>query len=108
MSERVALLNAPVVTSNGTFIVEDCEVDEAKKLCRELGFTSYVGHAATAAVMSTLLEQEVVQTRAELKQAVNQVAIVFCLAARQPEGVVLSLEDVHRVGFTLRKIHRVA
>ena len=97
----VALLNAPVLTTRGEFTMSGISVAEARDICKLHGIKSYIGHAATALIMTTLLGQEVVACRDELVQDVGQTALVFRLNARQPEGKILSEAEVESVGYSL-------
>jgi hypothetical protein len=102
----VALLNAPVLTADGTFEISTISVEEARALCAH-PVISYVGHSGTARIMETVLRIPVTASRAELKQAPFQVALVFSLNARQAEGVVLDEAAIESVGYTFKRLVRV-
>ena len=106
----LALLNAPVFTTDGTFELWTVDMEEAAAFLRSAlaagGITSYIGDAGTAAVMQTLLNIEVPVSGAEFRQRIGQFALVFSLNAQQAEGVVLSRADIDRIGYTLKILER--
>lgn len=103
----LALLNCPILTKDGKYELRETSLDEAMSWASQ-GVTSYIGHASTAEILSTLLGIEVPVNRAEFRQDVGQFALVFALKARQPEGVVLSKDDIARIGYTLKILERKA
>jgi hypothetical protein len=107
----LALLNCPILTCDGSFVLSTVTLDEALRVVHAAGtgaVTSYIGHASTAAVLATLLSVDVPVSRAEFKQAVGTRALVFALNARQAEGVILSKDDIERIGYTLKLLERTA
>lgn len=103
----VVLLNGPVVTSTGLFGVSQVTVDEARHLVHLHGWVSAVGHEATAAVLSRILRVNVLMNRVEYQQQVGQLAIALTLNQRAPEGQVLSVEEMLKIGFSLLLLERL-
>ena len=103
----VVLLNGPVVTSTGLFGVSQVTVDEARHLAHLHGWVSAVGHEATAAVLSRILRVNVPMNRVEYQQQVGQLAIALTLNQRAPEGQVLSVEEMLKIGFSLLLLERL-
>ncbi|HHW71771.1 MAG TPA: YddF family protein [Firmicutes bacterium] len=103
----VVLLNGPVVTSTGLFGVSQVTVDEARHLVHLHGWVSAVGHEATAAVLSRILRVNVPMNRVEYQQQVGQLAIALTLNQRAPEGQVLSVEEMLKIGFSLLLLERL-
>lgn len=102
----VALFNGTVATTNGLYRIKDVDVDTAKKYIKENGFISAIGHQATADIMSDLLESNIIMNRIQFHQEVGQIAIVFKLNERPPEGVLLNREEVEHVGYSLKMMER--
>ncbi len=76
-------------------------LDEAREIVRSDEVESFVGHQATAQVLSTLLGIEIPMRRAELKTRSGKL-LIFGLNRRLQEGVVLhTLEEINAVGYTL-------
>ena len=107
MSLPVALLNAPVLTTDGIFTMQPISIIDARELCKDQ-VISYIGHAGTANIMQTLLKISVDVSRAELRQQVSQSALVFSLNKRQAEGVILDEAAIEAVGYTFKLITKIA
>lgn len=100
--KRLVLLNAPVLTSFGTFEFAPVTVAEAREIVRRAEqVESAIGHAATAEVMSNLLDYQVETNRIEFFQTVGDVALIFRLKKRIGEGRVLDAEEIERIGYEL-------
>jgi len=104
----LALLNAPVLTNDGKYEMWTITFEEALTFGWLHGVESYIGHASTAALLSTLLGVEVQQTCAEFRHQVHQMALVFALNQTQPEGTILTEEQIKAVGYSLRILQRRA
>jgi hypothetical protein len=109
---KLVLLNTSVLTEYGTYIYSPLHLSEVRSLVREYNegegaVESAVGHGATAAILSRLLELPVTVNRVEYKQAAGDVAIVFKLRARPPEGVVFAPDELEAIGFDFGLLTRV-
>ena len=112
---KLALLNTSIITSEGTFEIHDISLSEARKLAQENyknnNIFSAVGHASTAQLMTTLLDIEVPipdpNNRPELKQELNQKALVFKLNGRAPEGAILSVEEIEAIGYKFQLLTKI-
>ncbi len=103
----VWLLNSPIITADGLFRCRQITLDEARALVAEQGFESAIGHALTAAVLSDLLAIDCPVRRVEFQQAPGQLAIVFRLAQRIPEGLVLhDRAEIEEVGYSFLLLTR--
>jgi len=76
---------------------------QAKRLL-EKGYTSAVGHAATAELLTNLFNLEVTHNRISVSVQPGDEFIAFQLLRRPPEGVVLDLESLQEIGYELRLI----
>jgi hypothetical protein len=108
ISSPVVLLNAPVLTSDGKYSMQTCSVVEAARLVRTRGFESAIGHAQTAAIISSLLQINCPPQRIEVRQQPGESALVFRLKRRLEEGRVLqSTEEVEQVGYSFAVLERL-
>ena len=57
--------------------------------------------------MSELLENKIEVNRIQFEQEVEQQAIVFKLNGRPPEGTILSLEDIEKIGYKFQLLTRI-
>lgn len=103
----VVLFNGPICTTTGLYCVTEIEAEEARELIRDLGFVSAVGHAATAEVLSHVLEANVVMNRIEYAQKVGQKAIALKLKIRPAEGRILTAREMLQIGFELLLLERL-
>ncbi len=103
----VVLFNGPICTTTGLYCVTELEVEQARKLTRTLGFVSAVGHAATAEVLSSLLQADVPMSRIEYAQKVGQKAIALKLKIRPAEGRILTAKEMFQIGFELLLLERL-
>lgn len=110
----VALLNTSIETVRGApavFSSRTVTRDEAAA-ATAAGIDSYVGHASTAGMMSTLLgvtvPAAVGAARRELAQSVGQHAIVFQTFRRGEEGRIYTSEELAQLGYEFRVMTRIA
>ncbi len=97
---RVYLANAfslsmlPSGFSGELCVQRGLKLEDVKELLKD-GFTSAVGHSATADVLTKLLGLTVQTNRAMVTLAPGDVVVVFQLGVRLQEGQVLSSEEVN-------------
>jgi Domain of unknown function (DUF1874) len=97
----ITLLNAPVLTTNGTFTMTEITTIQAKHLLMQHGFVSAIGHEHTAQLLGKLLDIDCPMNRVQYQQEKNQIAIVFRLNRRLNEGQILeSIEQLEDVGYS--------
>jgi len=102
----VGLFNGTVATTNGLYRINDIDIDLAKEYIKQYGFISAIGHEATAEIMSELLEINIPMNRIQFHQQIGQIAIVFKLNERPPEGEVLNRREIERVGYSFKIMQR--
>lgn len=105
----VALLNTSIATAPGTFELKDITLTRAKNIIKNNAdnLLSAIGHDSTAQIMSELLENKIEVNRIQFEQEVEQQAIVFKLNGRPPEGAILSLEDIEKIGYKFQLLTRI-
>lgn len=103
----IAIFNGPVATTNGLYRISDIDIITAKSLIQTYGFTSALGHEATAQIMTDLLGIEIPLNRIQFHQSVSQLGIVFKLNVRPAEGVILSKEELENTGYSLKLMERL-
>jgi len=87
----LSMISAPT-----TIKVIEVSAEDVKNILRD-GFTSAVGHEATAKIISVQLGVQVLVNRISIKLAPGDVLIVYQLLARLPEGKVLTEEEMKQV-----------
>lgn len=109
MSVPVAVLNTAILTADGDFTLQTISLEAAKALVASpAGFLSAIGHESTAQILTELLDVEIRMNRIEFVQQPQQVALVFKLNGRAPEGTILTAQEIERIGYSLKKLTRVA
>ena len=94
------VLNTPVITEYGRYGFRKSDISEVKELLLQ-GFTSAVGHEATASLMSELTGINIPVNRVAIKMQPGDIAVVFRLLTRLPEGKVLSLDEIAKIPYEL-------
>jgi hypothetical protein len=103
----IYILNSPILPNYGEYRFEKISVEEAKALLSG-GFTSAVGHKGTAEVLSSILGVNIPENRVAISLEKGDIALVFRLLVRLPEGKVLSAEELKGLKFELGKLERIA
>ena len=103
---KIAILNAPVLTADGNYAYFRIPIESARILINSMDFSSYVGHESTVDIISELLHKPIGISRKELKQKVGQMALVFKLKKRPPEGKILNREEVEEIGYDFFIMYR--
>lgn len=110
--QKLYLLNAPILTAYGEFCFVSLTLVEAQELVREFvenqkPIESAIGHAATAEVLSELLDYKVETNRVEIHQEPEESALVFKLKTRIPEGKVLNRQEIEEIGYEFGLLTRL-
>jgi hypothetical protein len=99
------LLNTTVVPcgSDGIWDVKTLPLASAKSLLARRNpatvYTSAVGHESTACIMAELLGVQVPVNRIQVTPVLGDKLLCFKLKQRAPEGVVLSVEEIEKLGY---------
>lgn len=103
---KLAILNTSILTTTGTFELQDITLQEAQKLVKDNEILSAVGHQSTADIITTLLNVTVPMNRILFEQQEGQKALVFKLNGRPEEGKILTAEEIHQMGFKFQLLIR--
>lgn len=104
---KLAILNTSILTTTGTYTLEDVTIDRAKELVSINELDSAVGHQSAAEIMTTLLGVEIPMNRQMFAQQPGQQALVFKLNGRPEEGKILSVEEIERIGYKFQLLSRI-
>jgi hypothetical protein len=109
MNGRIVFLNTSILTNDGAFEMYGVGLDEVHCIlgtkCERL---SAIGHSSTADILTELLGEKIAVNRIEYKQEERDVAIVFKLKARAPEGVILNREQIEAIGYEFKILQMLA
>ncbi|MGC8647172.1 MAG: STIV orfB116 family protein, partial [Thermoplasmata archaeon] len=84
------------------------EVEEARRLVAE-GFTSAIGHQATAEALTLLLGIPVPVNRVQVFLEPGDSLLAFSLRERLPEGkIITNVEELFNIGFDFLLIRRLS
>lgn len=103
----VTLLNSPRLTDYGSFQYQPVTIDEARSWLKN-GFQSAIGHPITARFLSDLFSVEVECQRVDYIQQPGEIALVFELKRRPPEGKILELPDIINIGYRFGLLIRIS
>jgi hypothetical protein len=104
---KVALLNTSILTTFGEYSYRPITLENARTLVKTQGYESFIGHEATAHVLSIILGVKVEVNRGEYMQQGGMVALVFKLNARMTELRELSIDEINQIGYTLGVLTKV-
>lgn len=112
MTRKITLLNSSILTDYGTYQYRPLTLDEARAIvadARAAGdeIESAIGHQSTAELLSALLGVAVETNRIEYRQRKGDVALVFKLSKRPPEGVVLTRDELEKLGYEFGLLTRL-
>ena len=104
---KITLLNTSILTNYGTYEYAPIELEEAQELLQENEFESAIGHQSTAEILSELLQIKVEVNRTEYRQSVDDIALIFKLRSRPPEGKILTSEEIEEIGYDFGILRRL-
>jgi len=91
------LFNSPILTSYGEWRFSGpMDNNQVRELLAK-GFTSAIGHPATAEFLSAILAIDVPVNRIRAQLTVGEQAVVVRLLTRLPAGKVLSVEEMKQI-----------
>lgn len=93
------VLNAPVLTSYGSFTYTPLRLEAARTLLKDSAFVSAVGHEAASALMTRILGIDIPVSRIRVKMVPGDFAVVFRPLVRQPEGKILTESELAELPF---------
>ena len=102
----ITILNTSILTSYGSYKYEQVTTEQAKQAIKD-GFISAVGHESTAHIISSVLGVDVLPNRILYQQNVGDIALVFKINGRAPEGKILSTSEIQEIGFQWGLLERI-
>ena len=100
MKMRFVLLNSPILTTTGEYLYSPISLNEVRLINAESGIESFIGHQSTADILSSLINDDICVNREMFTQKLGDVAIIFKLKSRPPEGVILTVEEIEKIGYS--------
>lgn len=103
----IYVLNGPILTSFGLYRYKKISLKQAKEILKNNNYYSAVGHEATAVLLSALLETEISYNRIAITMHTGDVAVVFHLLTRLPEGQVLDIKELYAKDYVFGLLKRL-
>jgi hypothetical protein len=104
---QLLLLNAPLATTDGCFVVRTVSIGLARRIARTREIISAIGHEATALVATRDLLVPCPVRRVAVEQRAGQFALVFSLAQRLAATRELDVKEIDEVGYRWRLFWRI-
>jgi len=105
--KKIVFANCSIITTEGTFEKKSITLEEVKKLIFQTAhFESAIGHESTAKILSDLTSITVPVNRIKYEQKKDELMIVFQLRERPPEGKILSIEEIEKIGYDFYSIEK--
>ena len=104
---KLAILNTSILTTTGTFELQDITLQEAQKLVKDNEILSAIGHQSTADILTTLLDTEIHMNRIQFAQETGQKALVFKLNGRPEEGKILTQQEIEEIGYKFQMLTKI-
>ena len=104
--EKLAILNTSILTTVGTYELQDITLREAQQLVQNNEILSAVGHQSTADILTTLLGTTVPMNRIMFEQQEGQKALIFKLLSRPEEGKILTQQEIEQIGYKFQLLIR--
>ena len=100
------LLNSNIVPGEAVVRVTETTADEARSIIQSHSgsFTSAIGHESTAQAFSEIIGAHIPVNRINAAPAPGDVVLSLKLNGRLPEGQVLGLQELKKIGFSLWKM----
>lgn len=111
---RIVLLNTSIITTEGTYHLSKISLEEVREFFDAAvknpsnTLLSAIGHQATADILSDLLGTPIQANRIEYVQEIDDVALVFKLRARVPEGRILTRAEIEKIGYDFFELARIS
>lgn len=98
----LAILNTTIVTAPGRWVVKEISSEQAILTLagHNIPILSAIGHEATAQAASELLGIAIPVNRIQYVQGAYDIALCLKIKGRLPEGVVLTREEMDKIGYS--------
>ena len=105
---KIVLMNCSILTGgDGQYTAKTISLDKAREMVASSTVVSAIGHESTAQIISELLGINCPVNRIKYEQQPGEVALVFQLKGRPPEGKILAREEIEAIGYEWRTIEMV-
>lgn len=103
---NIYVLNGPILTEYGKYEFMKIGLPEVKAIL-SWDFVSGVGHEGTATLLAQLTGINVPVNRVAIKMQPGDIAVVFRVLTRLPEGKVLTEEELAKIPYEFGLLERI-
>lgn len=101
------ILNTAILTEFGEYQYKPLNAQEARKFAQDCETQSFVGHQATASIISRDLGIICPCNRVAFSHQVGVSALVLKLRGRPAEGKILNEEEIEAIGYDYALLTRI-
>ncbi len=103
---KTFILTTPVLTDYGVYRFEKITVEQARELAK--GAVSAVGHRGAAEALTRLLNIPIQTNRQKITMRPGDIALVFKITERLPEGAVLTAEETLKLPYEFGRLEHLS
>ena len=106
MERRIFVLNTPILTEYGKYDFRNAELPVVRALLAQGNFISAIGHEGTATLVTQLTGVQIPVNRVAIRMQPGDLALVFRVLTRLPEGKVLTQEELAAIPYEFAILER--
>jgi hypothetical protein len=111
MVNDITFLNCAILTTEGEYKFTKAKIENIRSMVNRLHDSqihSAIGHESTAQILSKILGIDIPVNRVNFQQSTLDFCIVFKLRERAPEGKILSVEEIEKIGYDFYYLYKIA
>lgn len=101
-NKPISLLEIPVITTTGTYTLENISLENVKSILQGKEVESYIESKNMADMITSLLGQPIEVNKSEFRQQLGQQALILKINGRVKKNEVLTIQELQERGYTFQ------